>query len=362
MKILLACGGTGGHIIPALNFLNTLGLRQDKDQVLLVLTHRKIENRILPSHYQVAYINISALGLKLNRQNCLGLLKLFRAALESLIIIIRFRPQVAVGFGGYASFFPLFFSWGLGVKTMIHEQNVNIGIANRMLAPFVDRIAVSFRQTKNHLERYRNKITVTGNPLRLELGAVDRKTGLKFFGFSQNKPTVLVMGGSLGAHKVNTQFLKAVFLLKQRLDLQIIHLCGEKDFDFLKEEYKKSARTVKLFAFLEQMHYAYAAADFAICRAGATTISEIIFCKLPAVIIPYPYGSRHQAENAKLLSEKDCAISVRDEDLRAELLSKIIIELARSPKRVELMRSNYNAVQDMNMEHSLREVFLNLSK
>jgi UDP-N-acetylglucosamine--N-acetylmuramyl-(pentapeptide) pyrophosphoryl-undecaprenol N-acetylglucosamine transferase len=362
MKILIACGGTGGHLIPALNFLNTLELKEGKDQVMLAVTQRKIEKRILPSHYKVSYINISAISPKLDRGNFLAAGKLFWGALESLILVIKFRPQVVIGFGGYASFFLVFFSWGLGVKTIIHEQNLRLGVANRMLAPFVDRIAVSFQQTKNRLKKYRNKVIVTGNPLRNTLVGLKREDRLKFFGFSQNKPILLVMGGSLGAHKINMQFLKAAGGLKSKLNLQIIHLCGDNDFDFLKNEYKKLNIAVKLFAFLDKIDYAYAVADLVVCRAGATTISEIIFCRLPSIIIPYPHAYGHQMENAEVLAEKGCAILIDDDQLDAKRLSEVIIELLNSSWRIDDMRLNFQRVQDMNMEHSLREVMVNLMK
>ena len=362
MKILIACGGTGGHLIPALNFLNTLELKEGKDQIMLAVTQRNIEKRILPSCYKVSYINISAISSKLDKDNLLAVGKLFWGALQSLVLVIKFRPHVVLGFGGYASFFLVFFSWGLGVKTIIHEQNLKLGMANRMLAPFVERIAVSFQQTKNNLKKYRNKVIVTGNPLRNTLGGLKREDALKFFGFSQDRPSLLVMGGSLGAHKINLQFIEAASGLKSKLNLQIIHLCGDNDFDFLKNEYKKLDISVKLFAFLDKIDYAYAAADLVVCRAGATTISEIIFCRLPSIIIPYPHAYGHQMENGKVLAEKGCAILIEDEQLNAERLSRVIIELLSHPRRIDDMRLNFQMVQDMHMEHSLREVMVNLMK
>lgn len=361
MRILVACGGTGGHIFPALGFLSALELRQRHTDILVVVAKRNIENHIIPDKYKIAYIDISPIKSKLDIENIIYILRLFKAALQSITIIAKFNPDVVVGFGGYASFLPVFFAWAFRINTVIHEQNVLIGLSNRILARFVDRIAISFNRTKDYLKDYRRKLVLTGNPLRPQLTRLNKQEALSFFGFSKDKFTILVMGGSQGAHKINMEFFKTMSLIKGKVDPQIIHLCGANSFDFLNDSYKNLDITAKLFKFLDKMHYAYAAADLVICRAGAMTISEIISYELPCIIIPYPYARRHQMANARILTDRGCGILIEDAYLNAQALSGIIIEMANNIDKMNDMRLKYRDIHCSRVEDNLVDVVMSLN-
>lgn len=360
MKVLLACGGTGGHIFPALSFLETLKSKQKDLDALIVVTKRKIENRIIPREYRVIYISLSPVSFKFDSKNMIALIKLLGGAIQSIYIILRFHPTLVVGFGGYAAFALVFFANALGIKTIIHEQNVVVGIANKLLARFVDKIAISFDQTREYLKSYSNKIIVTGNPRCDNLVKVERGEALDFFGLSKDKFTILVMGGSQGSAKINAVFLETLSNIKDKNNLQVIHLSGSNDFNKLLDEYQKMDVSFKLFDFLRPMNYVYSAADLAISRAGATTMAELIFFGLPAIIIPYPFAYQHQIANAKLLVKNQAAILIEDRDLNVLTLRDIIVNLLNNHDRINNMRSQYEYLRRISYQQDLSDAVLSL--
>jgi UDP-N-acetylglucosamine--N-acetylmuramyl-(pentapeptide) pyrophosphoryl-undecaprenol N-acetylglucosamine transferase len=361
MRIIVACGGTGGHIFPALSFLETLSFKAKNLDILLVVTRRQIESKIIPQKYKVVCLDITSVKLKLNKKNLCAFFKLFKGILQSILIIFKFKPDVVVGFGGYAAFPLVFSAWFLRIKTIIHEQNVMFGFANRFLARLVDSIAISFKESKELLPSYQKKMVTTGNPLRSQLVKVEKTKALDFFNFSKNIFTILVMGGSLGAHKINQEFLQAVSLLGEDNKLQIIHLSGEDDFDFLKITYEKLPIQVRLFKFFQEMEYAYSAADLALCRAGATTLAELIFYQLPAIIVPYPFAYGHQFANAKILTQRSCAVLIQDQELSAESLKNKIIDFCNYPEIIEQMRSRFVSIKAFGKESEIADLVLTLN-
>lgn len=358
MKILVACGGTGGHIFPALTFLETLKSKQKDLDVTIVITKRKIESRIVPPGYKVAYISLYPLRLSLDGKNLIALIKLPVGILQSIYIILRFHPKVVVGFGGYATFPLVFFAKVFGIKTIIHEQNVMAGVANKILSGFADKIAISFPETREYFESSRDKIILTGNPPRKDLSRVSKKEALDFFGFSPDKFTILVTGGSQGSTKINKVFIEALSGIPDKNRLQVIHLSGTKDFGVLASGYKKISICVKLFEFLKPMHYAYCASDLVISRAGATTISEIIFFGLPAIIIPYPFAYQHQIANARILTDRGAGILIEESNLNALALAEAIADLFYNRSKIESMRAKYALISPAPYEQDLSDAVL----
>jgi UDP-N-acetylglucosamine--N-acetylmuramyl-(pentapeptide) pyrophosphoryl-undecaprenol N-acetylglucosamine transferase len=339
MRILVVTGSSGGHIFPALGFLDTLKDTHEETEALLVLSRRSIANQIRTSAYKINYISVSSIKLSLDFKNVIAILGLFKGCIESIFILLAFKPDIVVGFGSLVSVPLIMFAWALGIKNLIHEQNVVPGKANRFLAGFTDRVAVSFIETKDYFADCQRKIVFTGSPMRRGLTRIDKNKALDFFGFNDNKFTLLVMGGSQGSHRINTAFLRAISSMEDKTKVQVIHLAGEKDYDFLKQSYKDLKVNIKLFGFLEAMQYAYSASDLVLARAGATTITEIIFFGLPAVIIPYPYAYKHQLGNAKVLAKKGSAAIVQDEALDTNILNKILEDVINNPHKVKTMRS-----------------------
>lgn len=344
MKILVVTGTSGGHVFPALSFLDTLKDKYKRIDTLLVVTKRVRKSWIPLDNYKVRYLSFSPIEFSFNFRNIVAILRFFKGSLESIFIMLEFRPDIVVGFGTIDCVPLLLLAWVMRLKTLIHEQNVSPGRANRLLARFADKIAISFDQTQEYLKDYRKKIILTGNPIRKELKKIDRRQALNFFGFKEDKLTILVMGGSHGSHRINAGFLKAVSLLSDTHKLQSIHITGIKDYELIKDGYKNLNVNSGVFIFLNAMQYAYSACDLVVSRAGATSITEIMFFGLPAILIPYPYAYKHQLNNARALEKMGAAIIINDNDLDSDLLGKNIESLIERPDKLKDMRSCYNGV------------------
>ena len=332
MKILVATGASGGHIFPALSFLETLKEKHEEIETLLVLPKRSIRNQVIPQNLRVKYLPISTIRKSFNLRNFIAIFDFLKGSFESLFLLAEFRPDVVVGFGSLNSIPVLLGGWIFRTGTLIHEQNVIPGRANRLLAKFIDKIAVSFPETKDYLKTDPKRVVVTGNPLRKELKMVEKKEALRFFGLSENKLTILTMGGSQGSHSININFLKAISDFPDKSKLQIIHIAGSSDYDLLEKGYRDSGLSYRLFHFLKEMQYAYSACDFAISRAGATTIAELMNFSVPAIMVPYPFAYAHQLGNAKVLGNLGSAIVIGDEKLDSAEFKRILIGLINNPE------------------------------
>jgi UDP-N-acetylglucosamine--N-acetylmuramyl-(pentapeptide) pyrophosphoryl-undecaprenol N-acetylglucosamine transferase len=341
MKVLIATGSSGGHIFPAVALMEAL--RKSGAQVLLVLPQKNQQNNFLVAAGQVEYIPAVNFSLKLSRMNLVGSYLFLCCAWKSLRIIIKFKPEVVVGFGSLNTVALIFWAWLFRIKTMLHEQNVICGRANRLLAKLVDRVAVSFSQTCSDLDIAPEKIVLTGNPLRLDMCRVDKKEALDFFGFKEGKLTILVTGGSQGSHRLNVVCLEALAAYQKNIELQVIHICGAQDLGVLGTGYASSALQYKLFDFLLRMQYAYSVADLVICRAGATTIAELQKFKIPAILIPYPFAYAHQSANAFVLEKIKAAWVIRDQEFTPEKLKAVLNELLLDPQKLVAMRQAYDA-------------------
>ena len=330
MRILIACGGTGGHIFPGLSLYNALKQSRPDADILLALDKRAVSSLIVPKDYPRVYLALSPIKCDFNLQGIIVVLKLIKGVFQSLVITLKFWPDVVVGFGGYASFFIVFFAWVLRRKTVIHESNVKPGLANAILAYFVDKIAIGFVQTKEYLGVNAFKAECIGTPLRPDLARIDKSKAREFLNLQTDVFTILIMGGSQGAEAINTLLFNAVKLIEDKSKIQVIHLYGSRQHSFLENAYKDLGIKAKVADFFDQMGYAYSAADIVISRAGTASINEIACFRLPSVLIPYPYGSRHQIENAKLLDEQKAAILVKQTEASAPVLRDKISGLYNS--------------------------------
>lgn len=346
MRILVVTGSSGGHIFPALSFIEKL----KNAEVILVLP-RGTKNYLLESieRYKIAhpdvireikYISLSPLSLSFNLKNIKAVLKLISSFLEAIVILISFNPDIVIGFGSLISFPLVLCAWVFRIHTVIHEQNVIPGRANRFLYRISDKFAVSFEETRDYFKKKAGRIVLTGNPIRKQLVKADKAEAGDFFGLDKDKFTILVLGGSQGSQRINREFLK--FISAQTNNIQVIHLSGSQDYDLLRDSYKDLCMPVKLFSFLEPIQYAYSLADLIISRAGATTITEIIYFRIPAVLIPYPYAYEHQLVNARVLENKGCCFIIKDNELSADSLDRVLEPLIDNPQALEKMCLSYN--------------------
>ncbi|MCX5695548.1 MAG: UDP-N-acetylglucosamine--N-acetylmuramyl-(pentapeptide) pyrophosphoryl-undecaprenol N-acetylglucosamine transferase [Candidatus Omnitrophica bacterium] len=360
MRVLVVTGASGGHIFPAVSFIQALKEKLKDVDTLLVLPGRSLKSGIALNDCNVRYTSTLAVSLKISSANLIAAGMFIKGIWESLIIILKFKPDIVVGFGTLESAPCLFFSWIFRIKTLIHEQNVLPGRANRLMAHFADRCAVSFLKTKDYLNINRQKLALTGNPLRKSLKIIDQVQALNLLGLSKDKFTLLVMGGSQGSRNINTGFLRAVSLLKNAGAIQVIHLAGAGSLEEIKQAYARMNISARVFDFFNQMEQAYSAADLVISRAGATTVSELIYFKLPAIISPYPYAYAHQLENAKVLKEKGCAVLIMDEELDKDIFVSALESIINNREKLKAMCSGFAELSVLKADDLLVEAALAL--
>jgi UDP-N-acetylglucosamine--N-acetylmuramyl-(pentapeptide) pyrophosphoryl-undecaprenol N-acetylglucosamine transferase len=354
--MLVVAGKSGGHIFPALSFLEAAEEKFTGLKTLLVLPRKNmLGDKTLPA-LKVSYLSVTLLGLAPNKQNLKGLLNFAKGFLESAVILADFKPDIVVGFGSIVSLPLVLMAWLFRIRIILHEQNVLPGRANRLLLPCAERIAVSFSETKEHLKDYQRKTVLTGNPLRKRLAIIPQREARGYLGLAEDKFTILVMGGSQGSRKINTQFLQCVSLLENKDSFQLIHLSGSGDYAMLEGAYRSCGIGFRLFSFLEEAQYAYSAADLVIARSGAMTISELIFFQAPAVLIPYPYAYRHQLANAQILSRRGSAVILEESSLTAAALKERIQSLAGDPAKLGEMRQHYKGVMPQDAGRLLAEL------
>jgi len=340
MKILTVTGASGGHIFPAVSFISALNEKYGGVDTLLVLPKRSLKSGIVVNSGKTEYISTVNIKSGISLKNFAALANFLKGSWESLRIILKFKPDIVVGFGSLDSIPILFFAWLFRIKTLIHEQNVLPGRANRLLAHFTDQVAVSYEKTKDYLKVSREKITTTGNPVRQSLKVIDRANALEALGLETNKFTILVMGGSQGSSRINSGFYKALSGLKDISKIQVIHLTGALDYESVKKSYQEMEIASKVLSFFDSMELLYSASDLVISRAGATTIAELKFFGLPAVMIPYPFAYAHQSSNAKILEEEGRAVIINDEELDSPKLRELLTDLLNHPEKLSAMRNN----------------------
>lgn len=313
-KFIISGGGTGGHIYPAIAIANELKSRFPKADILFVGASDKMEMQKVPqAGYPIKGLWIAGIQRKLTLQNAMFPLKLMSSLAKSFGIIKSFKPDVVIGTGGFASGAVLKVASMLGIPTVIQEQNSYPGITNKLLSKKANKICVAYE----NLERFFpiENMIVTGNPVRQDLLSVSEKRteALDYFKLDVSKKTLLVLGGSLGARRVNQLIAKEIdWLLRQ--GIQIIWQCGKLYFD----EYKHFAdkKGVQVLAFIDRMDLVYASADFVISRSGASSVSELCLVGKPVVFIPSPnVAEDHQTKNAQAIVDKHGAILLKEKEL-----------------------------------------------
>lgn len=340
MRILLAGGGTGGHIYPALAIAEKMKTLHPECEILYVGTQKGLENRIVPQR-KIPFRTIVVEGLprKISPAMFQALGKAVGGCLEARKIVKEFSPDVVIGTGGYVCGPVVLAARMAGIPAMIHEQNAFPGVTNKILAHFVNRIMVNFQASEQYFV-HKERICVTGLPVRQEVLNTERQAGLDYFGFLEEKTTLLVSGGSRGARSLNRAMVAAYPELLKQKDLQILHLTGAADYaDTLKalgekQIYPEDYPQLNICPYLDEMQYGLAAADFCVGRAGATFLAEITACGLPAILVPYPYAAEnHQEYNARALVDQNAAYMILDQDLTGDSLRQNILDLYQNREK-----------------------------
>jgi len=338
LRILMAGGGTGGHLFPALALADEVRKLQPGAQILFVGTKGKLEARIVPDRrYPFRTIWISGFHRRLTVDNLLFPLKVVVSLAQSLFVIRQFHPHVVVGTGGYVCGPIVFVASMLGIPTVLHESNSYPGVTTRLLASRATRVYIAFEATRRWLKRSEN-VELIGTPTRDTLGTISKEEGRRFFGLTGERKTVLVFGGSLGATSINSAVLASLDDLLAA-GVQLIWQTGEAD-------YQRICRSVGgtsigwLGAFIDRMECAFAAADVVVCRAGALTLAELTRVGKAAILVPYPFAAAdHQTHNARSLADAGAAVIVPDGEV-AQQLKSVLLDLLRDGARIEQMSAS----------------------
>lgn len=334
-NILIMAGGTGGHVYPALAVADEL--KEKGFQLFWLGTSKGMEARVVPNHgYPLLKINVA--GVRGN-----GLLRLLFtpfmlviALLQAIMIMIKVRPVVVLGMGGFASGPGGIAAWIMRIPLLIHEQNAIAGLTNRLLAPFAVSIMAAFPGAFKES----NKLIITGNPVRNDIVNLAEPEE-RYANRNSKHLRVLVLGGSLGAKKLNEVIPQTLSELGSEYQLEIKHQCGERHLADTEATYKKYNVNVEVLPFINDMAEVYAWADIVICRAGALTIAELAATGVGSILIPFPYAvDDHQTENGKYLADADAAILIQETQLKIEKLKEHLLTLCRAPEQLLNMAVN----------------------
>ena len=339
-RVVIAGGGTGGHLYPGIALARAL-MRHDMNiEISFVGTQKGLEAKVLPREgFNLKTIVSAGLLGKNKIARWVSWFKLPIGTAQSICFLIRKRPGLVVGVGGYASGPLVLSAWILRIPILIHEQNSISGMTNKWLGKIADKIAISFKESSESFPK--DKVEVTGNMIREEFCQSKEKSPSR----TEGPFRVLVLGGSQGSHSINMAMVDALqSLSNQKEGLHITHQTGEADFERVRKKYKENNFSSDIRPFIDDMGDQYRKASLVLCRAGATTLAEVTACGKMSVLVPFPHAAHnHQEKNARILEAANAGELVMDEELSGPRIAKSIIQAMEEPGRLETMEKNsYN--------------------
>ncbi|HEY3348026.1 MAG TPA: undecaprenyldiphospho-muramoylpentapeptide beta-N-acetylglucosaminyltransferase [Nitrospirota bacterium] len=358
MKIVIAGGGTGGHLYPGIAVAREI--IKDGGEVLFIGTGRGIEARVLPKE------GLTLRTIRAGRLKGTGLVERIKTLagiplgiIEARKVLKEFGPDAVMGVGGYASFPAVAAAKTLGLPVLLQEQNAYPGLTNRTLGKVADKVALGFAEADRFFPK--GKSVFTGNPVR-QLSVSDKAEALKFFGLEEGRTTVLAFGGSGGAHTINKGMTDALSYLADLKDsVQFIHQTGQRDFETVEAAYKASGFTARVSAFIYEMDKAYACAGLAVCRSGALTLAELAALGKPALLIPYPFAAdNHQEVNARTLESAGAAKVLTDREATGQRLAQEIKSLLSDRKALGIMAEKSGSIGRPDAARAVYEVLRKL--
>lgn len=371
MRFLISGGGTGGHIFPAVSIANALRQRQPSCEILFVGANGRMEmERVPEAGYNIVGLDIQGLERRKVLRNIRIIYNFVRSRRKARQIVRSFRPDVAIGVGGYVSAAAMSAAAALGVPVVLQEQNSFAGVTNRFLAKKASKICVAY----DGMERFfdKGKIVKTGNPVRQNIIApdIDRQAAYDYFGLERDKKTILVVGGSLGAKTINDSIAQHIDTLLQT-DCQIVWQTGKNYFAAIKAKISEQgikfttdsanplyAKRMFVSDFISQMDYAYNVADLVISRAGASSVSELCLLGKPAILVPSPnVAENHQYHNAMALVAKNAALLVEDAEAVDNLLPQAL-QIVADDSRLRELSANIRQLALPNSAQAIAEVIL----
>jgi UDP-N-acetylglucosamine--N-acetylmuramyl-(pentapeptide) pyrophosphoryl-undecaprenol N-acetylglucosamine transferase len=333
MRVLIAGGGTGGHLFPGIALAEELVTRHHKNDVVFVGTDRGLEARVVPAAgYKLETIRVHGLKGMGFARILKALIALPAAFFASWRILRKYRPDVVVGVGGYSSGPVVMAAWMQRIPTAVQEQNARPGITNRILGKFARAVFIAFDEARQFFPN--RKVYLVGNPIRRALLDNYLRSRAKHEHF-----TVLVFGGSLGALGINNRMIEALdHLTDLKAELRFVHQTGKNDLDRVKKAYDEKGYSAEVLEFIDDMSGAYARAELVICRAGAITLAELTVSKKASILIPFPFAAdNHQELNARALVDAGAALMFRESELTGHALADQIRALMADPQRLVRM-------------------------
>ncbi|WP_446785693.1 undecaprenyldiphospho-muramoylpentapeptide beta-N-acetylglucosaminyltransferase [Macellibacteroides fermentans] len=341
-RIMISGGGTGGHIFPAISIANTLRKRFPSCEILFVGAEDRMEMEKVPAAgYPIVGLPVSGFDRSNKLNNIKVIVKLLKSLRLASKTIREFKPDIAIGVGGYASGPTLWMAGRQGIPTLIQEQNSYAGVTNKLLARSARKICVAYEGMEKFFPY--EKLIVTGNPVRsdMEEALTKKEEAIRFFGLDPNRKTILVVGGSLGARTINQSIIAGLDALYTLEDVQVIWQTG-KNYNEEALKHLKAYHGIPVWCsdFITRMDYAYAAADLVISRAGAGSISELCLLRKPVILVPSPnVAEDHQTKNALALVVKNAALMIPDAEARERLIPTAL-EVVRDEKQLAMLGKN----------------------
>lgn len=360
MRILFAGGGTGGHLFPAIAIAEEIARLDSASEIEFIGTEYGIEYRMRESlGYKLHLIAVRGMPRKLSLGLLLFPFRLMKAVGQCKKIMKAFRPDIIVGTGGYVAGPPIMAAAKLGIPRVLQEQNSYPGLVTRKLAGKTNMLFLAYKRAEQYLPEGVQKKRI-GNPIRRSVTTGNRIAALKKFGLREDRKTILILGGSQGAHRLNEAVLRGL----EKLDstVQLLWQCGKRDYTEVAERLNKKDFVVSLFPFVNDMASVYAAADIAVARAGALTIAELTACGIPAILVPYPYATAdHQTYNAREVVAAGAAELIADKNLEQHDIIARAMEILQSDTLADMKQASQSIGRPDAAEQIARDI-LTLAK
>jgi UDP-N-acetylglucosamine--N-acetylmuramyl-(pentapeptide) pyrophosphoryl-undecaprenol N-acetylglucosamine transferase len=345
MRVIIAGGGTGGHLFPGLAVAEEFRNRDAQTEVIFVGTEFGIEARVVPREgYPIRFLRAEGLVGKSVFRKIRAMVKVLFSIVDSYRIIKTVSPDIVIGVGGYASGAIMLVAFLMSMPAMILEQNSIPGLTNKILGRFINTVCITYQESISYFQN--SKAFLTGNPVRMQVLKGSVESAYKLFSLEKGLFTVFAFGGSSGARSINMTMVDALNYMPDLRDkIQFLHQTGLQDYEAIRDAYRKAGVKGTITPFIYQMGEAYAVADIVISRAGATTLAELTALGKPAILIPYPYAAgNHQELNARKLFEMGAAKMMLDRELKGETLAENIRELYMNETMRTDMQRNSRAV------------------
>jgi len=362
VKVLIAGGGTGGHINPGLAIAKYIKQQEPLAEITFVGTKKGLETKLVPREgFTLETITVRGFKRKLSFDTVVAVKELLQSFFEASKLIKKIRPDVVIGTGGYVCGPVLYVAAKKGIPTLIHESNAYPGVTNRLLAKYVNYVAISFKESEKYFKDT-EKLVHTGNPVRQELLNANRLDVIKKLNIAPDKPLIVVMGGSRGARKINetvAEMLNNYF----KGEFNLIFSTGEAQFEVINSSIKiddKYQKMVKVVPYIYNVDQVYVASDLMICRAGAITISELQTMGIPSILIPSPYvTANHQEHNARSLEKDGGAVVILENELNADILYNQICNLISNR---DVLKKMAEAATKNRMTNAVEKIYMLVKK